>query len=224
MGRGHAASGALLFTALTVAAPAFGIRPSVAQVAYGALATAGAALLPDVDHPDGTISHTWGRLSKWLCEWVHEVCRGHRRHTHTLLFAALAGGATWLWLGLVHGHARAWTAGVMLYLLLTLAVRALRLAPIGAHAVGAALAYESVRHAHGYTGWLPLAVGLGCLVHIGGDCLTKEGCPIWWPLRPMRRHVSWPILKHAGSKREERLTPVMVVLALIVPWVHLWVH
>ena len=31
-------------------------------------------------------------------------------------------------------------------------------------------------------GWLGLAVGLGCLVHIAGDMLTISGCPLLWPV------------------------------------------
>lgn len=226
MGRGHAASGALAFTALVAAAPLVGVHPSVAQTACGAFATAGAALIPDSDHPEGTIAFTWGPLSKALCEAIHNACHGHRRHTHTLPFAALAGGCTWLWLALAAPfHATSWVAGVMLYALLTLAMRSLKLAHAGAHPLGAALAYLAVEHTHGLTTLLPLAVTLGCLAHIAGDSLTVEGVPPFlWPLRPMGKHVRFPILGHAGSRRELLLTPWMVIGALVLPFVHLWIR
>lgn len=58
MGYGHAAMGAAGFLALTSSSSlALGIAPQpLPVVAAGALLTAGAALLPDLDHHDGTIA------------------------------------------------------------------------------------------------------------------------------------------------------------------------
>lgn len=228
MCRGHAASGALAFTALVTAAPLVHVHPSAAQTAFGALATAGGALLPDADSPVALLAHCWGRASHAFSEWVHRVSGGHRHGTHVPLFAPLAAGATWFWLALtgplhVDGHHRVmpWVAGPMLYPLLTLALRALRIARGWAHPIGIGLAFAAVRWAHGYTTWLPLAVGLGCLVHIAGDALTTEGVPAYWPFRPTSVHLRLPILGHAGSARELRTTPFMVLGALALPFAHL---
>src|SRR5690625_4311084 len=63
--------------------------------------------------------------------------------------------------------------------------------------------------------WLPVAIGLGALVHLLGDLLTTDGIPFpTWPLvlKPSKRSSSplWqasgdvavPILGNAGSARE----------------------
>jgi membrane-bound metal-dependent hydrolase YbcI (DUF457 family) len=30
---------------------------------------------------------------------------------------------------------------------------------------------------------MPFAIGLGTLAHLVGDCFTREGCPLFWPVR-----------------------------------------
>src|SRR6266511_2678865 len=29
--------------------------------------------------------------------------------------------------------------------------------------------------------WVPYAVAVGCVIHVAGDCLTRNGCPLLWP-------------------------------------------
>jgi len=43
------------------------------------------------------------------------------------------------------------------------------------------LAYGHLSTGRGYP-VLGLSIGAGCLVHLLGDVITKEGCPLFWPL------------------------------------------
>ncbi|MDT0469901.1 metal-dependent hydrolase [Streptomyces gibsoniae] len=56
-------------------------------------------------------------------------------------------------------------------------------------------------------GWLPYVVGLGCLAHLLGDSITKQGAPWLWPLKTRYEIV---LIKSSGNKLEtEMLTPLM---------------
>ena len=69
------------------------------------LSTAGAALLPDLDHPGGTIANCFGPVSRAVARTVHRISGGHREATHSMLFAALAFGASSA--AIRYGHAGA---------------------------------------------------------------------------------------------------------------------
>src|ERR1700744_4794024 len=92
LGRDHALSGAVAFAGL---APVLHVRMS--YLAAGVVLTAGAGVLPDIDHPDSTISRSFGFLTEWFAWLVNKLSGGHRHGTHSLLgiiaFTAAAYGA-----------------------------------------------------------------------------------------------------------------------------------
>src|SRR6201994_288382 len=89
MGRDHALSGAFAFAAL---APL--LHVSEAHLAAGVVLTAGAGVLPDIDHPDSTISRSFGFLTEWFTWVVDRISGGHRHGTHSLIgIAAFTAGA-----------------------------------------------------------------------------------------------------------------------------------
>lgn len=55
----------------------------------GSLVCAGAALLPDIDHPKARISNSFGPLTRGLAHFVETIAGGHRHMTHTLWFVIL---------------------------------------------------------------------------------------------------------------------------------------
>ena len=224
LGHSHSTSGALAWGAAAAAAPVtwwadlLGHQQlTVADIVLGSFATAGAALLPDLDHPDGTIAHFLGPVSHAFCRLVEKVSGGHRHATHSFLFVALVTAGTWAG---AHYWGRPFVLA-MIYILFSLAVRALHLCPPGKgiqswgvvvliSAGGTAAAYQYLPK---NPVWLPAAVGLGALVHLAGDCLTKEGCPLLWPID---RRVGIPLIRHTGNKLETAfLTPVMAVGAFV---------
>lgn len=193
MGRTHALTGWCAGAAL---APVVGLG-SLPGVIVFATATAGYALLPDLDHPGASASRLFGPITELLCRILRamsaaaykatkgprdEVSRGTHRHlTHTVVFALVLGGAAAI---TSHEFGRWAVVGIASFGFL-LAVAALGdwlllLAGGGAYAL--------TQHAGVLTvlqdaaGPIGLAVTAGCLTHCVGDALTRSGCPFLWPM------------------------------------------
>ncbi|HEY3958511.1 MAG TPA: metal-dependent hydrolase [Streptosporangiaceae bacterium] len=177
LGRTHALSGAAVFTGLDAGLLHLGPVPLLT----GAVLTAGAAVLPDLDHPDATVSRTFGFLTQALAWAVGKASGGHRHGTHSATGAAVATGLAMLARVFAHTTAGLAVLALLAALLLAAALRALRL---GGHSGD--LAAIAAAAAMAWTGaglrLLPWAVALGTATHIAGDMLTTEGCPLAWPL------------------------------------------
>ncbi|RKQ33744.1 metal-dependent hydrolase [Kocuria tytonis] len=225
MGPSHAACGAAAWVALTgtytlhladVSLPVgLGLMPvGHPGVITGALICAGAALLPDLDHPGGTVARSLPPLSTWLARGVSSLGGGHRRATHSLLGlllvvvlallsqrASVPVGDALRWdgaSGAAGGHVagaaaslpgQVWPlAAVLSVLLIACAVKVLAFVPDRlAHAnwvVGILLGTFVATHPPDDPRWFAVAVGLGCAVHMLGDLLTTQGIHLLWPLRP----------------------------------------
>jgi len=229
MGRSHALSGAVVWLAGCAAAGAVGEPPSAPTVVVGAVVTAGAALLPDMDHPGATVAHALGpatrtvaagisRLGDWLRDRTCGCCTtssrgGHRTITHTAVGAVAAGGLA----ALLGGFGGVWSAGGLVLFMSALAVRGLlRRRWRGrwvALTVGVVAAVAAVAGGGDSWWWLGLPVGVGCLTHIAGDGLTLSGVPVCWPLRV--RGCRW---YRCGTPRRLRFrTGGLVELRLVVP-------
>jgi membrane-bound metal-dependent hydrolase YbcI (DUF457 family) len=193
LGRTHAATGWCAGLAL---APWLDAH-TLPQAVVVATVTAGAALIPDLDHPGSRASRLAGPVTRLLSavvqsasSGVYRLTRGprderhrgeHRHLTHTLLFAAgLGAGVNW------------WTssAGWWAVLLVLGAAVLLAVDAFGdwlAMVFGGALLLwlpsgRTLDELAGVSGWLGIAVGVGCFVHCLGDALTLSGCPFLWPL------------------------------------------
>lgn len=212
MGRTHAASGALAWAAVCATAPLFGIRPGWPAVLAGLVSTAGAALLPDLDHPEATIAHTFGPVTRAAAEFVHRISGGHRHATHSLAFAALA--AALVWPAVLLG--RGWIAWPALFVLCAFAARAVHIKPSMVPLAAVTFTGTCWFTLRADVGWLPLSVVVGILAHLAGDCLTREGCPLLWP-KP--RHYMLAVIRRTGNKVETWLfAPVFTAgtIALVV--------
>lgn len=219
LGHSHSTSGALAWAAAAAWIPAavWPAHLNTQDILMGTFITAGSALLPDFDHPDGTIAHFLGPISHMFCRFVEWISGGHRHATHSLLFVAGVTAGTWAG---VHYLGRPFTLGLV-YILLSLAIRALHLCPPGKgiHSWGVVLllavggTFLMDRWIGSSPSWLPVAVGIGAAAHLVGDCLTDRGCPLLWPI-PGRFGI--PLIKRTGEKLETGfLTPVMAVGAVV---------
>lgn len=232
MGHSHALSGAAVWLAaapaLTTLPEAIG-HPELAAVTApiltgpelvaGAVVCAGAAMLPDLDHPSATIAQTFGPVTWLLSKGVNFVSGGHRHATHSLLFSVLAGAGAHL-LGANHPVGR----DILVVLMVGLAIRAVGIGVPGKTLtsaivnVGLTAALFLTFLTLGVTySWLGLAIGVGCLVHVIGDCLTERGCPVLWPIKK-RWLLPWDIGIKTGKKFEKQfLGPALsiVVIALL---------
>jgi membrane-bound metal-dependent hydrolase YbcI (DUF457 family) len=201
MARTHAISGAagwLVEIALVVPAAD---RPSWPVVGLGAVVAAGAALLPDVDHPSSCVAWTFGAPSRWACRRIARMCAlihaatktpqdrrdadGHRTLSHTVLFAVALGGAVGLLCAPVNLLGRISSAAVTFCCTGLAARSGLPIRIKGAF--GSALSGAIAAAATVWLGlggwWLGVAVGFGCLAHLAGDSLTNSGVPAFFPLK-----------------------------------------
>lgn len=173
MGRTHSLAGAAGWLAIAPHIPGHG----PAGIVLGTVIAAGAALWPDLDHPNGTIAHTYGSPSRSLCRVVERVSGGHREATHSLLAAAVATGVAAAAVRCV------WVAVLVVWLCVGPAVRAagIRRGRVVMAVATAGVAVVGVRVAG--AGVVPWAVGAGYLTHLGTDAMTVAGIPVAWPDR-----------------------------------------
>lgn len=204
MGPSHAMSGALA-GAVVIATTASTTTPVTyvdALVLIGL--TAGAALLPDIDSPSGTLAQSFGPLSHVLSKGVSKASAGignatrgpkdrkmggHRTFTHTLLFTALITLATFL----LASVGNAWVTAGMFMFLTTLALRGLFSKWASNTGTLAVLAVATITTALVTFGGVTLspvlmatAVGLGVLTHLAGDAVTVSGIPALAPFVSIR--------------------------------------
>ncbi|MFI5614726.1 metal-dependent hydrolase [Amycolatopsis sp. NPDC051903] len=199
-----------------------------------AAVTAGYALVPDLDHRSSSATRLLGPLTRVLSRglraasrWLYARTKGpldepggeHRHLTHTLVFAVALGG-------ICAGTTAAWGPWAVLgWLVFGLALAVDRLGPVALVAYGAGAAVWLPATARGgdlpsgqallaaldaSSGWLGLAVALGCAVHCLGDALTESGCPLLWPFLPIRGEIWYELrppawLRFHTGKRFERL-------------------
>ena len=59
--------------------------PDTPTLIVTTLACAGAGMLPDIDHHNGSIANSIPPLSRWLARVVGAISGGHRKGTHSLI-------------------------------------------------------------------------------------------------------------------------------------------
>lgn len=242
MGRSHALSG---WCAGLAMAPVAGLT-SIAEVVPFAAATAGYALLPDLDHPGAKASRLLGPLTRIVSAAVrafsgilYRITKGprdedstgkHRHATHTLaaavLLGVLAAGAG--------GNGGRWAVLAVALTGLLLAADVLGdwviAVVLGAAAwsiAGGMLpgdsAAEAVQAGLGEIGsWIGLAVAVGMFVHCLGDSLTRSGCPWLWPL-PIRGETWYEIrlprglrFRTGGWVEQLIIVPALLIAAVLL--------
>jgi membrane-bound metal-dependent hydrolase YbcI (DUF457 family) len=248
----HAMSGLLAWGAVSLgglAAIASGagghaVLPLSSQTwTVGAALATGAALLPDIDHPESTIARTFGSVSEVASRGMHELSHvvyrvtrtrkdsnrhgGHRGLTHTLVFGFFAGLAT---IALMNTN-QPWVLPALLFVFCGLAVRGLlhEWTPRG-HALAVTLITVALTWvcwrwltplAPGQVVWCGIAVITGCVAHYLGDAITEQGCPMLWPL-PILGRTWFPVappkaLRMRTGGRVELLV-VLPGLSLLAVW------
>ena len=176
LGHSHALSGLAVGAATLPWAPVDG---TVAQVAWVA-AVGGFAMLPDLDAHGSTVSDMWGPITDVPSGAIGRLAQGHRWGTHDAVIGPLAFGA----LAMAAANAY-WSSLLFVALAIGLALRALHFiipgraenTVVGNLLLSWAGAWFLLDHMP-QPMWLPWAVGVGCLVHIAGDMITKQGVPV----------------------------------------------
>lgn len=180
--------------------------------------TAGAAVLPDLDHPEATLAHCFGFLTKLFAELVGKISGGHRKGTHSLLGVATFTGLAWLAVTFRHDLAGRIGLCVLLSLVIAGGLYALR---IGGHKADLlAIAAAAGMAVTGYgLALVALATGLGCAIHVGTDMLTDSGCPLLLPLSRYRfRWWPEPAAFTTGTRPEGALAFALVLVLGLLAW------
>lgn len=207
MNRTHALSGAALYLTAYTAAGGTGLT----QAAVGAVCAAGAATLPDLDHPNSSPARVFGPATRGLAWLLGKAAGGHRNGTHSLLGLAVFTAAAWT-AGAYGGPV---AVGITVALLTGMALAALTDQQLTLRALAAAAAgYAVARYIpQAVDGWmLPLAVGLGSVAHVTGDCLTDQGCPLAWPAS--QRTAQLPLVDTDGLREKLIVAPAMAGLTV----------
>ncbi|WP_233493671.1 metal-dependent hydrolase [Desertihabitans brevis] len=216
MGRTHALSGVAAYLAVAtvpgsplLAAPGSGLL-------FGAVMAGGAAMLPDLDHPQASISRSLGPLTGVAARTVAALSGGHRQGTHSLLGVLIASMVTFLLAQ--HPVAGAGWAAFLLAIAISAIGgegRATRSAAVVGFVAGGialvALAFLSPPAAMTAV----VAVGVGTSAHIVGDMLTREGVPLLWPWRHRQRLAG---LSTGGLVEQWIVAPVLAVAILWLSW------
>jgi hypothetical protein len=218
MARSHVVLGAAGWLTAAVAVEAVAGRTfQPVELIAGTVVCAGAAVLPDCDHPNALVASSLGPVTRWLARGIRKVAGGHRRATHSPEFGLFVGLGSWT-LGAAAGW---WASLVMAFLCCAFALRAVgpaRHRPGGYGWIvvaiqAAVLTWTGAVIIPGDWVWLPFAITAGCWLHLGlGDMLTPEGAFVswlwgWW--------VSVPVVAHTGNRTEQRIAGLA---ALWVGW------
>lgn len=198
LGHTHALSGLLTGTAVGL----YVTHLPPVQLALFAGLTAGAAVLPDVDHPDSTLAHSFGFLTRAFAWVVGKISGGHRHLTHAVL--GVAGFTELARVAVAYRRDTAGTIGLAVLLALVIAsgLYAMRVNGHGADVLAIAGAVAMTVTGTGLA-LVTTAVGVGCATHVVGDMLTDEGCPLFYPLsRYHFRLLPEPLAFTTGTRPE----------------------
>ena len=198
LGHTHALSGAVAGLAVGL----YLTHPPGVQLALFTGLTAGAAVLPDIDHPNSTLAHCFGFLTKGFASLIGKISGGHRHLTHAVL--GVAGFEFLAWLAVKYRHEIGGKAGIAIFLSLIIAsglyAFGLRghVADLAAVAAAIGLVVTGTALPH-----FAVAVGLGCATHVVGDMLTDEGCPLFYPFSEQHcRLLPRPLAFTTGTRPE----------------------
>ncbi|PPK69678.1 metal-dependent hydrolase [Actinokineospora auranticolor] len=238
----HAMSGLTAWATVTALTPdnALG-QLSTKGWLVGAVLAAGAALLPDLDHPESTVSSTFGPVSQagsklinTISHGVYRLTRtkrdsnrdgGHRGLTHTLFFAVLATVVTTA----IIQTSRSWALPVLMFFFCGLAVRGImhkwcpRNDALWITGTALLLTYACLKwtdQTDANAAACGLAVGIGCVAHYLGDAITEQGCPILWPV-PIAWKTWYPVappkvfrMRTGGRVEMAFVGPLLTVVAV----------
>jgi membrane-bound metal-dependent hydrolase YbcI (DUF457 family) len=200
MGRSHLLLGAAGFLAIEAFVPTsiLGAHLDTAELAAGTLVACGAAMLPDLDHPQATLARCLPPASKWLSHIVNILAGGHRKGTHTIWCWAAVGFLTYWALKLQVGPLVALGISIFAALLM---LRVLTesdglICLLLAFVLGGAAVLAAGTD---YT-WITHAVVIGFGLHLLGDIVTTEGIPPFDPLPP---NIAIPIIGKVGGPVEQ---------------------
>lgn len=232
LGGSHMLVGGVSYLACLPITEAIGGRTLTGtEIACGTVVAVGAALVPDADTPNSTISRTLGLVTEGMAVVLGKVFGGHRNGTHSLAFAALTTGLTAAALartevvgpvdlgpfGDVTVTVGAIVAVVIAFLCLSLGLgKVLGERSERVTIVAIVLLAVAIAAGHPDPTVIVSAVAIGVVSHLLADTLTPEGTVPFWPLS--RRRVSVPLVGSTGDARETLIVLAVAVWGLALTW------
>lgn len=183
MGKTHALSGVAVATTAALVTHA---TPSGGAMLL--LMLPGWALLPDIDHEESVVTAALG----WVA-WLPSRLLPHRRQTHSFFGVTFFVLTSWIAVQTLPNWVSIGWLGFLLCAGWLATLRVLKIRGLWALVVVVAIglvyaSQDSLRYFGFDVSVIPWLVGIGCLIHIFGDVLTKGGCPLFWP---MKRRTAW---------------------------------
>ncbi len=172
----------------------------------------GAAILPDIDHPRSTISNMYGPLTRSFCWIMGKLTGGHRRGTHSVAGVGLLGIVAQLGVENRHTIPGMVALSVIMILCLAGAVRIMKIPGWIDDVLPIPVVLGIVVLTPIRLDVIPVAVMLGCFIHILGDMVTPMGCPIYWPLA--KKNVRFNLFKTNGFTERYIVTPLVIVIVI----------
>lgn len=203
MGRTHAATGLAAGIGAT-----YVVTVPIPAAILGSILCAGCALVPDIDHHNSTITQTFGPITKALSWLARKISGGHRIGTHSIFGILVLGGLARY--GVQNRHMVLGQVVLSVILILGFAgvIRLMKIpgwfddvAPIPV--VIAIVVFTDLSLTI-----VPAVLMLGCAVHVLGDVVTKEGCPLFWPFS--RKRVKLALFKTNGVVERWVVTPLVL--------------
>ncbi len=198
LGHTHALSGAVVGGAIGL----FVMHLPAPQLALFTGLTAGAAVLPDIDHPNSSLAHCFGFMTKAFAWLIGRISGGHRHLTHA--FLGIAGFSVLAWLAVKYRPDLAGKIGLGVFLSLIIASGIYTFGLRG-HAADVLAIIGAIALIVSRTGLVHVAVAVlaGCATHVVGDMLTDEGCPLFFPFsREHYRLLPRPLAFTTGTRPE----------------------
>lgn len=223
LGRNHAIYGASawMLAGYPMAVNYAGIEGNAhSKVVVGmtSLIAAGAAVVPDLDHPDSRPAEHFGLLSKAVSKVLEAGAGGHRAGTHSLVFPVLLGLALWGSSRLVIGNlvaAVVCACCVSIGLALIGPSLGLRVPALMHLAAGAGVgwwvwgSYDEIKP------MLWMVIAAGSAIHIICDAVTKGGVPLLMPLT--RKRFGIPLFD-VGGTGEGIAAAVGLIVLIVTGW------
>jgi len=216
MGRTHLITGAAGY--LGVVAPvlaAQGVPTTPGTLACGAVVAGGAAMLPDLDHPQATAARAFGPVSWSASRIISRVAGGHRVGTHSLLALLLvAFGTGWLLSGPAQNNR--WVAFALCFVCVALFMRIVLARQSDLVSIIAALALTwLLLLATPDFQWLGWAITVGYGMHIVCDWVTEQGVALMWPIS----RGQWQLgLVRTDGALERLIAIVCTILLVVLCW------
>lgn len=176
----------------------------------GAALCTGAAILPDIDHPRSTVSNMYGPLTRSFCWIMGKLTGGHRRGTHSVAGVALLGIVAQLGVENRETIPGMVALSVIMILCLAGAVRIMKIPGWIDDVLPIPLVLGVVVLTDIRLDTVPVAVMLGCLIHILGDMVTPMGCPIYWPVSG--KNVRFNLFKTNGRVERWIVVPLLIIV------------